>query len=43
MCLLSRSLYGLRQAPRQWFICFVTYVTSLGFIQSRANTSLFII
>lgn len=32
VCLLSRSLYGLRQAPRQWFLRFVAYVTSLGFV-----------
>lgn len=43
VCLLSRSLYGLRQAPRQWFLRFVAYVTSLGFVQSRADTSLFVL
>jgi hypothetical protein len=42
VCLLSRSLYGLRQAPRAWFDRFVAHVTSLGFIQSRADTSLFV-
>jgi hypothetical protein len=43
VCRLSRSLYGLRQAPRQWFLRFVDYVTSLGFTQSRADTSLFVL
>jgi hypothetical protein len=43
VCLLSRSLYGLRQAPRQWFLRFVDYVTSLSFVQSCADTSLFVL
>ncbi|XP_066384529.1 uncharacterized mitochondrial protein AtMg00810-like [Miscanthus floridulus] len=42
VCLLSRSLYGLRQAPRTWFDRFVGHVTSLSFIQSKADTSLFV-
>ncbi|WVZ67439.1 hypothetical protein U9M48_016514 [Paspalum notatum var. saurae] len=41
--LLSRSLYGLRQAPRVWFEHFTKHVISLGFMQSRADTSLFIL
>jgi hypothetical protein len=32
VCLLSRSLYGLRQAPRAWFTSFVEYVSSIGFV-----------
>jgi hypothetical protein len=40
--LLSQSLYGLRQAPRAWFERFVSHVTGLGFIQSKANSSLFV-
>jgi hypothetical protein len=42
VCLLSRSLYGLRQAPRAWNDRFVAHVTSLGFVQSKADSSLFI-
>ena len=42
VCLLSRSLYGLRQAPRAWFERFVAHVTSLGFAQSKADSSLFV-
>jgi len=42
VCLLSRSLYGLRQAPRAWFERFVGHVTSLGFVQSKADSSLFV-
>jgi hypothetical protein len=40
--LLSRSLYGLRQAPRAWLNRFMEFVTSVGFIQSRPDSSLFI-
>jgi hypothetical protein len=43
VCLLSKSLYGLRQAPRAWFMRFVGHVTSLGFVQSRADASLFVL
>jgi hypothetical protein len=42
VCLLSRSLYGLRQAPRAWFDRFVGHATSLGFVQSKVDTSLFV-
>jgi hypothetical protein len=40
---ISPSLYGLHQAPHQWFLHFVAYVTSLGFIQSHTDTSLFVL
>lgn len=43
VCLLSRSLYGLRQAPRAWFKRFADHATSLGFVQSRADPSLFVL
>jgi histone deacetylase 1/2 len=42
VCLLSRSLYGLRQAPRAWFNRFVEHVVSIGFKQSHTDSSLFI-
>ncbi|WVZ63897.1 hypothetical protein U9M48_013491 [Paspalum notatum var. saurae] len=42
VCLLSRSLYGLRQAPRAWFNRFVEHVKTLGFQQSRSDSSLFV-
>ena len=43
VCLLSRSLYGLRQAPRAWFTRFVDFVLTLGFVQSKADPSLFVL
>ncbi|WVZ72555.1 hypothetical protein U9M48_020993 [Paspalum notatum var. saurae] len=43
VCLLSRALYSLCQVPRVWFEHFTKHVISLGFLQSRADTSLFIL
>jgi hypothetical protein len=40
--LLNKSLYGLKQAPRAWYSWFATYITSLGFIEAKSDTSLFI-
>lgn len=37
-----KSLYGLRQAPRKWYIELSFFLISFGFTQSRADTSLFI-
>jgi hypothetical protein len=42
VCHLSKSLYGLKQAPRAWYSRFATYLTSLGFIELKSDTSLFI-
>ncbi|GKB82874.1 ribonuclease H-like domain-containing protein [Tanacetum coccineum] len=43
VCLLQCSLYGLKQAPRAWFQRFASYITMVGFYQSRCDSSLFII
>ncbi|XP_014660545.1 uncharacterized protein LOC106804288 [Setaria italica] len=40
--LLSRSLYGLRQAPRAWFTSFTNFITQIGFKQMRSDSSLFV-
>jgi hypothetical protein len=42
VCLLNKSLYGLKQAPRAWYSRFATYITSLGFIEAKSDTSLFV-
>jgi hypothetical protein len=42
VCRLQKSLYGLKQAPRIWFLKLSTKLQSLGFIPSKADTSLFI-
>jgi hypothetical protein len=43
VCRLNKSLYGLKQAPRAWYKWFATYMTSLGFIEAKLDTSLFIL
>jgi histone deacetylase 1/2 len=42
ICHLDKSLYVLKQAPRAWFQHFITYAHSLGFTESKADSSLFI-
>jgi len=42
VCRLNKSLYGLKQAPRAWYSRFATYLLSLGFVEAKSDTSLFI-
>lgn len=42
VCRLRKSLYGLRQASRNWYHKFTTSLLDIGFRQSDADHSLFI-
>jgi hypothetical protein len=43
VCRLNKSLYGLKQAPRTWFTRFTSFLSTLGFVSSKCDTSLFIL
>jgi hypothetical protein len=38
----NRSLYGLKQAPRAWYSRFATFLLSQGFVEAKAETSMFV-
>jgi hypothetical protein len=42
VCGLNKSLYGLKQAPRAWYSRFATFLLTLGFVETKSDTSLFI-
>jgi histone deacetylase 1/2 len=42
VCLLAKSLYGLRQAPRAWFDRLRMYLLQIGFRATGSDASLFI-
>jgi histone deacetylase 1/2 len=42
VCKLQRALYGLKQSPRAWYARLSDRLLQLGFVSSKADTSLFI-
>jgi len=42
VCRLNKSLYRLKQVPRAWYSRFATFLLSLGFVEAKADTSLFV-
>jgi hypothetical protein len=43
VCKLNKSLYGLKQVPRTWFLCFKNFLLSISYQASKADSSLFIL
>ncbi|GJS60991.1 retrotransposon protein, putative, ty1-copia subclass [Tanacetum coccineum] len=41
VCLLKKSLYGLKQSPRQWYKRFDVYMTSNGFSRSNYDSCVY--
>jgi hypothetical protein len=39
---LNKSLYGLKHAPQAWYNRFTMYLLTLGFVEVRSDTSLFV-
>jgi histone deacetylase 1/2 len=42
ICRLDKALYGLKQAPRAWYSRLSSKLHTLGFLPSKADTSLFL-
>jgi hypothetical protein len=42
VCQLNKSLYVLKQVSRAWYHCFASYLVSLGFVETKSDTSLFV-
>lgn len=42
VCRLLKPIYGLKQAPRAWYTSLKQYLLQIGFVNSLADTSLFI-
>ncbi|CAM8922241.1 unnamed protein product [Rhodiola kirilowii] len=41
VCLLKKSLYGLKQSPRLWYKRFDAFVLSIGFVRSNYDSCLY--
>jgi hypothetical protein len=41
VCLLKKSLYDLKQAPRAWYSLMPSYLLSIGFVEAKTDTLLF--
>ena len=42
VCRLCKAIYGLKHAPRAWYLALKLAIMGLGFQNSKADSSLFI-
>ncbi|CAM8987555.1 unnamed protein product [Rhodiola kirilowii] len=42
VCMLQKSIYGLKQSPRQWNIKFNSCMLALGFMRSKYDACLYL-
>ena len=42
MCELKKSIYGLKQASRQWYLKFDEVITSLGFVENKVDQCIYL-
>ena len=42
VCLLKKSLYGLKQSPRQWYRKFDTFMINQGFKRSNFDCCVYV-
>ena len=42
MCHLKKSIYGLKQASRQWYLKFDEVVSSLGFVENKVDQCIYL-
>ncbi|PKU81867.1 Retrovirus-related Pol polyprotein from transposon TNT 1-94 [Dendrobium catenatum] len=43
ICRLRKAIYGLRQAPRQWYTTFTKFLLNIGFVHSHADPSMLLL
>ena len=42
VCLLERSLYGLKESPRQWYKHFDEYILKIGFEGNKFHSCVYV-
>ena len=43
VCLLKKSLYGLKQSPRMWYLKFDEFLIRYGFIRNKYDSCVYIL